>query len=115
MSEDLVSITIKGVDKKAKDNFALFCTMLGKSMNEVLRDFINGVYVPDHMQKQYMMMQTLNHLLLNNPSLIDEFILQQEPMYQFLDSFQRNAARVTFVSMNPTYIFEKYSAWIQEE
>lgn len=115
MNEDLVSITIKGINKKAKDNFALFCTMFGKSMNEVLKDFINGAYVPNPTQRQYMMMQTLNNLLLNNPSLIDEFILEQEPMYKFLDNFQKNASRFTFVNMNPTYFFNKYSAWLQEK
>ena len=113
--DDVISITIKGIDKKAKENFALFCTMSGKSMNEVLKDFINGAYAPDNTQRQYMMIQTVNNLLLNNPKLIDTFILQQEPMYGCLDDFQKKSARFTFVGMNPSYIFEKYNNWLQEK
>lgn len=115
MNEDLVSITIKGINKKAKDNFSLFCTMFGKSMNEVLKDFINGAYVPNPTQRQYMIMQTLNNLLLNNPSLIDEFILEQEPLFAHLSEIQKVNNRMIFCSLNPTYIYEKYIDWLETE
>lgn len=110
-----VSLTVKGISKKSKENFSLFCTMYGKSMNEVLKDFINSVYAPNETQKQYMMIQTVNNLLMTNPDLVDNFIKEIEPMYKTFDDYQMPAVRSTFVAMNPSNIYSKYNNWLQEE
>ncbi|SIR08917.1 hypothetical protein SAMN05920897_1376 [Alkalispirochaeta americana] len=110
--EDLCSLTVKGISTKSKENFSLFCALQGRSMQEVIRDFINSVQVPHEGAKNYMMFQTVINILSLNKGLIDSFILEQEPMYNYLDQDQKDASRQIFCSMNPSYIYKKYIDWL---
>ncbi|MDR1443652.1 MAG: hypothetical protein LBI94_02120 [Treponema sp.] len=109
------SVTVKGIPLAAKENFSLFCTMQNKTMQEVLRDFICSVYAPNPQEKQFMIFQVVNNLSQKNPDLIDKFILKQEPFFGNLSDWQRNAARINFVAMNPSYIYNEFNKWLESE
>jgi hypothetical protein len=111
----MYSMTVKGIPFEAKENFSLFCTMQNKTMQEALREFICSVYAPNPQQKQFMIVQVVNNLLQTNPNLIDQFILKQEPFYANLLDWQKNAARINFVIVNPSYIYNEFNKWLEDE
>ncbi|WP_024468099.1 hypothetical protein [Treponema pedis] len=116
MVEDkTISITIKGISKEAKDNFLLFCAMRRASMQSVLKEFIYSVISFDKGTRNYMMLQTVNNVVQENPALIDKFIIEQEPLFAHLSEIQKVNNRMMFCSLNPTYIYEKYIDWLETE
>ncbi len=115
MSEDICSITIKGLSKETKDNFALFCSMQGKSMQEVLQNFISSAYTPNENQKLAMKYQTLMSMLQNHVDIIDKWIEELEPLYRNLNNFQRQAARFNYINFNPTYFYNKTVEWLNND
>lgn len=112
-AEKEVSITIRGIPESVKNRFAEFCTLNRISMQDMLKNFIIGAYVPDSALKDFSKIQLVNEFLYNRPDVIDKFILEREPMYNNVLDFQKGALRHNFVAMNPTYIFDSITKWIE--
>jgi hypothetical protein len=110
MENDLTSVIIRNVSVEAKHNFELFCTGQGKTIQQVLREFINSI---GRLNEQQIIMQTAYVLCYSRPNLVDSFISPREPLYAQLPlGLEKDQKRLSFATINPTFIYQQFSEWL---
>jgi hypothetical protein len=115
-TKEFCTITLRNVPVKAKDTFTAFCANQGRSLHDVLRDYVCSVYYLNEDQTRYIMLDTVNKLLFTNPGLVDQFISEQEPLFKMLEEgWNKAAIRYNFVMVNPSYIYKRFTEWLNTQ
>ncbi len=110
--KEITSIIVRDIPKSEKDKFDTLCTALGLTPQQAIRNFISAAKNIDDIG---IIKYTAYALLCKDVNLIDSMINEREPLFKRItDESQRMAFRINFVQSNPSYIFQRYAAILQE-
>lgn len=104
------SVTIKNIDSNDWEDFSRWCKICNTTPSKFLREMISQFKMNKN-QKELSSMLLINNFLADKSNILklDRLILENNPMYSFMDKFYKDNIRTAYCYSNTKKIIDFFN------